>query len=488
MPHAELASLREAVAQLRELPWKRDVPAYVAERSDFEAWLRAHGVTPHHGVEGAYLDGEIRLRTLARAPEASETLAHELVHALEVQHDLLRPAAPHDEADVAAHTLHEGVAITIASGITARRGGLQPRRTIAEHGASLEEIALARITEPRDTFASRFPYVAGAGFAGVLYATGGAAAWTAAETHPPRSLVEILRPKLYLAGFSDPPRPLSALAGATHEHVPGWVAQALLETHLEPAAVARCMDDFRGADAVTLDGRSRSLLSFATAATAARVAKAFPHARRFGASGVALEGAAEGHALSPPSLSPPLRWATPAATVYPLGRDPADAFVLAGRVARSTALGLDWGNVAHVDRKGLSLSVLQFVDRPQLASVMLVRLPKAQPVESGLSLLVQAFVDSEVARIEVHDEPPAATPAGQVFMRRVDTPTDSVTLVLLPRCEDRLAVAAVAFSRELPFGALRGRLADLVQHGSDGDSAVCRRLRAQDTADFTPPR
>ena len=488
LPEAELMPVRNAVGRLRELAWQQPVPAFVAERSVFAAWLTEHGIVPHAGVEGAYLDGEIRLRELARPADRLETLAHELVHALEVQHGVMTLERKATEADVARHSLHEGVAIAIASAIGAERDGLSPRRTIAEHAATLEEISVVALAAGGPEAAvSRFPYAAGAGFAGALYATGGAAAWNAAEEHPPRSLVEVLHPKLYLAGFSDAPQPLVKLANGTHDAVVGWMAQGLLERELGAVMAADCMNDYRGADAVERGGTQWLAVAFATPRCAALAHASPRHPQRVGHTHVVF-GPAQAFTALPARTtgSPPLaRWTAPAPTVYPLGRDPADAFAFTRGAAKSTTLGIEWEHVEAVVPRGLATDLLGF-GGGQLASVLLVRLPRAEPVESELTLLVQAFVGSEVDRVEVHDEPPIVTPAGTVYARRVDTATESAAVALLPRCENRYALAVITFSRELPFAALRTRLGDLRQTGSDVDTATCKRVREQDAHDFTP--
>lgn len=482
--------IRAAVARLRELPWQRSVPVHVGASEDFDALLSARGVVPNRSMVGVYLEDTVWLRRAAGLAETTETVAHELVHALEEQHGLLQPhAAVLDEAGLARSTLHEGVAIAVARGVVAEQAGSRaPRRAIAELGAGLEELQLATLiaTDDIGSFEQRFPYAVGGGFAGALYTTGGARLWTAAERTPPTSLVQVLRPALYLTGYRDGADVVvdkSAASGMAPQA--GWIVHAML-SEADPIRAGIWMNDFRGAERTQSGALA---IAFGSDATARSVARELPQTRRLGSTHV-VHGRAATTTWKPllPALgAPPLpEWPRAATVLYPLEHDPSLLFQPARRGAQSEALGLGWPDVHGVTRKGLARSELWFESKDALVSAIVIRLAADRPIENGLSLLVQAFVASEVAALQVHDEPPLDTPAGPIHLRRIDTPSESVSVALLPRCQNRYALAFVAFARELPAEVLRARLAHLRQNIPDAETSLCRRAIAEEASDFTP--
>lgn len=499
----EAASIREAVAALRELPWKRSVAVHVGETAAFEQLLVSRGVSPHRRMVGVFVDDAIWLRKTASTLEMTETLAHELVHALERQHGLLRPErVVADEASLAQSALHEGIAIAVARGVAAQQSGSRtPKRTIAELGATLQDLSVSALlsSEHEGSFEDRFPYAVGGGFAGALYATGGAPAWNAAERTPPTQLVQVLRPSLYLTGYSDGAAPLAeptslsaAAAAPARRPEPGWLAQAMLG-EVDPVQAALWMDDFRGIERLQIGAADSWLIAFGSAHTTDHVMQSL-HGRpvtRAGPNHLLQGSARKGRWKTrlPALGAPPLpRWPRAAPVLYPLEADPSLVFQRSKRGARNEALGLVCPGAREVSQKGIASSELRFDSASRgLVTLLVIRLPAAQPVESGLSLLVQAFVDSEVAALQVHDEAPIDTPAGRVFSRRVETPDEAVTVALLPRCGGRYAVTFVAFARELPHQELRTHLAQLGELQPDLQTATCLRAVHDELHDFTPP-
>ena len=500
--------IRDTVAELRELRWQRPVRVLVGESSAFDALLHARGLHPHRLMVGVFVDDTIWLRKTAARVEVIETIAHELVHALERQNGLLvSDLDTSAEAGLARSTLHEGVAIAVGRAtVTRHSGGHAPRRTIAELGSTLEELSLSALTETDEggTFQDRFPYAVGGGFAGALYVTGGTALWNAAERAPPTLLVHTLRPNLYLGGYTEPSAPLAepVRPGAVPtEHAPraAWIAQSIL-SEAAPERMAGWMDDFRGLARLQSGAEQTLVFAFGAPSVAAEVARTlreFPMTR-IGPNHV-LAGPASARAwrtVLPARGTPPLpRWPRAGAVLHPLEHDPVVAFREVGGRAVSAALGLAWSGVQRATRKGLSRSELVFgperhgsPGRPRspIVTTLLVRLPVDEPVENGLSLLVQSFVTNEVAALRVHPQPPVLTPAGTVHVRRIDTPEEPVTVALLPRCNARYALAFVVFDGELSYEGFRKRLGSLSQEKPDVETSTCVRAVVESTTEFTP--
>lgn len=480
---AHVEPIRAAVARLRELPWTRSTPVHVGDNEAFDRFLLAHGVEVERAVVGVYLDAAVWLRRTASVAESTETLAHELVHALEEQHGLLRPVThADDEASVAKSALHEGIAIAVARAVVAERAGsTSPKRVIAELGATLEQLPLASLldVEHEGSFERRFPYLVGPGFAGALYATGGARVWSAAERSPPTTLLHVLRPSLFLRGYREP----ESSSDAAHPRRPGWIVQAQLG-RADAVQAASWMDDFRGAEH---DAHGATQIAFASDAIARRIALQLPGAKRTG-SQLVLGGERPWKMQSATLGPPPLpEWPSPAPVQVPLEQDPTLVFRVLGRGARSEALGLELADVKRSTRRGLARSELVFASSNALLTTLVTRLPARDPVESALTLLVQAFVASEVDALQAHDEPPIQAPAGVVYVRRIETSHEEILLALLPRCARRYALTFVAFGRELSYATLRGRLAHLEERVPDLETPLCRRARAEEQSDFTPP-
>lgn len=234
-----------AMSRLRGLPAKHPVPCEEVSRAELLDRVKAHverdvpaaavraeglvqkllGTFPTDGdyeaetyrlLEGQLAgfyepeDGTMYVARDLHAPEAADTLAHELVHALQDQHWDLRArsryAAGQDDRSSAAAALAEGDA---TSAMEDQRLSREPRSrsAAAESDASRTDEAEAEEIPPGLRRALVAPYIDGARFVNALRRRGGWAAVDDAWARPPETTEQVLHPDKWQTGEGALPVP-----------------------------------------------------------------------------------------------------------------------------------------------------------------------------------------------------------------------------------------------------------------------------------------